>query len=188
MILRTRKNKVQEPGGKVQGLGKKEPDTLYPEKGFTLIEVLVAVSILAIGLVGILRAYSTATTTMERAQYDMDAVYLLKIGMGQIEEKALTEGEIVPGVSSGEFTAAERVPLGLKRSGMWLWNKDLQKMDLPSKKSKQDLGNQKTGSDTEKKPEFCLNKLKFTVANPGRSPLREVSLETYVGTQSVKSA
>ena len=88
-----------------------EKNTLLVEKGFTLIEVLLAVSILAIGLVGILRAYATSTSAMEKSQYDMDAVFLLKTAMGQMEEKALTEGNIVPGVSDGVFASARKPTL-----------------------------------------------------------------------------
>jgi len=157
-----------------------------PGKGFTLIEVLLAVSILAIGLVGVLRAYATSTTAMERIQYDMNAVVLLKIAMGQIEEKAIIQGDIVPGVLGGEFTAAEEAGLDVKNSGPWLWSRDVQKMDLPSPKVERDLEKKETKQAAEKKPEIFLNTLKLTVVNSGKSPLREVSLETYVRTESVK--
>lgn len=156
--------------------------------GFTLIEVLLAVSILAIGLVGVLRVYATSTTAMEKAQYDMDSVFLLKTAMGQIEEKALTHGDIVPGVSEGEFTSNGEAPLDMKRSDRWLWSEEVQRMDLPTKKDKQVVEDKEKKPDAKKEPDFFLNKLKLTVVNSGRSPLREARLETYVGTESAKDS
>ncbi len=179
---------------RVQGSGEKVPRDLspvpcprYPKKGFTLIEVLLAVSILAIGLVGVLRAYSTSTMAMEKFQYDMDAVFLLKLAMGQIEEKAITQGEVAQGVSNGEFTSVEETNLGTKRSGRWFWSQEVQKMDLPSKKDKEALADKEIKPDKEEEPEFFLNKVRLAVANSGRSPLREVVLETYAGAESVES-
>jgi len=74
----------------------------------------------------------------------------------------------------------------VKNSGPWLWSRDVQKMDLPSPKVERDLEKKETKQAAEKKPEIFLNTLKLTVVNSGKSPLREVSLETYVRTESVK--
>ena len=152
--------------------------------------MLVAVSILAVGLVGVLRAYATSTSAMERAQYDMNAVCLLKTAMGQIEEKAMTEGEIVPGTTNGAFAAPDEAGLDRKYSDRWLWSQEVQKMDIPSKKVKHDSsGNEKKSvTEKEKETDFFLNKLKLSVVNSARIPLKEVSLETYVRTESVKNS
>ena len=159
------------------------------KKGFTLIEVLLAVSILAIGLVGVLRSYSTSTNAMERALYDMDAVFLLKKVMGQIEEQAIVRGgSIVPGGESGEFASVDEVPGQQKRSDPWLWSESVSKLDFPVKNAAPDSDQEKTKTEKPKKYEFSLNELKLVIANSGRSPLREISVETWVGTQSVKKA
>ena len=160
------------------------------KKGFTLIEVLVAVSILAVGLVGVLRAYATSASVMERAQYDMDAVFLLKTAMGQIEEKAMTEKKMVPGTTNGAFATINEAGLDRTRSDRWLWSQEVQKMDLPSEKVKRDsLNNEKKSvMKKEKETDFFLNKLKLSIVNFSRTPLREVSLETYVRTESVKNS
>ena len=152
--------------------------------------MLVAVSILAVGLVGVLRAYATSTSAMGKAQYDMDAVFLIKTAMGQIEEKAMTEGKMVPGTTNGAFAATNEADLGRVRSDRWLWSQEVEKMDLPSKKVKHDSsGNEKKSVEGKKKEtDFFLNKLKLSVVNSARIPLREVSLETYVRTESVKNS
>lgn len=61
-------------------------------KAFTLIEVLLAVVILAIGLVGVLRAYASLISASGRAYYYIDAVSLTKEKISDIEQKALEEG------------------------------------------------------------------------------------------------
>lgn len=194
MILRIG-SKDQRSGGRAQGAGQKtlfylnpSPLSLNPGKGFTLIEVLLAVSLLAVGLVGVLRAYATSTSVMEKVQYDMDAAILLKTVMEQVEEKAITQGDIVPGVSSGKFVLTDTERFDVKDPGRWSWSQSVEKMIFSSKKVKQDPDLQEIRSDAEKEADFYLNKLKLTVVNSERIPPREVSLETYVRTESVKSS
>lgn len=174
-------------GSKRQSLGLRVQGS-YLGKGFTFIEVLLAVSILAVGLVSVLRAYATSTNAMEKIQYDMDSVFLLKIAMGQIEEKAIIQGDIVPVISNGEFTSADEEHLGMKHLGGWSWSGSLQRVNLPSPKVKHDLANKDLKLDKKKKNDFYLNKLKLTAMNSERIPPREVSLETYVRTESAKNS
>ena len=158
-----------------------------PDKGFTLIEVLLAVSILAIGLVSVLRAYAISTSAMEKSQYDMDAVFLLQKTMGQIEETFILQGGKAPGVTNGEYVSTDDAKLDRQHSGSWLWNEEVQKMDLPIIKKKSSISQDKTKSEAEKKPDFYLDKLTLTLANSGRMPPRKVSVETYVGIENVKN-
>lgn len=72
-------------------------------RGFTLIEVMLAVSILAIGIIGVLRAYSTAVNALGVGQENIDAVCLLKEKMSEIERLVLEGEGISPGTSSGRF-------------------------------------------------------------------------------------
>ena len=73
------------------------------DKGFTLIEVLLAVSILAIGIIGVLRAYATSVNALEVGQENIDAVCLLKEKMSEIEQDALKQKGVLPETSTGEF-------------------------------------------------------------------------------------
>ena len=73
------------------------------DKGFTLIEVLLAVSILAIGIIGVLRAYATSVDALEVGQENIDAVCLLKEKMSEIEQDALKQKGVLPETSTGEF-------------------------------------------------------------------------------------
>lgn len=76
-------------------------------KGLTLIEVLLAVSILAFGIIGVLRAYAVSIATLEIGQYNIDAVSLMKQKMVDTEkmilEMALEEEKIPQGGEHGEF-------------------------------------------------------------------------------------
>lgn len=116
MMLRT--------GNKQQGTAKKQnPEpytlrpahcTLNPEKGLTLIEVLLAVSILAVGIVGVLRAYAGSVAVLEAGQYSIDAVSLLKQKMGEVEQMILGQEEIPQGSERGEFE-------GASEDFLWEW-------------------------------------------------------------------
>ena len=72
-------------------------------RGFTLVEVMLAVTILAIGIIGVLRGYATSVNALGVGQENIDAVCMLKEKMLEIEQIALEEEGISPGTSSGEF-------------------------------------------------------------------------------------
>jgi len=69
----------------------------------TLIEVLLAVSILAVGIIGVLRAYTGSITALEAGQYNIDAIGLMKQKMADIEQVFFEEEEIAQGSERGEF-------------------------------------------------------------------------------------
>ena len=72
-------------------------------KGLTLIEVLLAVSILAIGVISVLRAYANSLATLEAGQYTIEASGLLKQKMADIQQMILEEEEIVQKSDNGTF-------------------------------------------------------------------------------------
>lgn len=69
-------------------ISRKQP---FNQRGLTLIEVLTAVSILAIGIIGVLQAYAGSITTLEVGQFNINAINVLKSQMNAIEEMVLTE-------------------------------------------------------------------------------------------------
>ncbi len=138
-------------------------------QGFTLIEILIAVSILSFGLMGILRAYSASVTAMENAQYSIDAAYSLKAVMGGIEEKAIVQKGTSPGASSGSFDK-------------WLWNEEVRQTDLQVKVS--DDGT--AGEAADESAGYYLNLVDLTVANPLRTPAKNINLVTYMESESVE--
>lgn len=74
-------------------------------KGVTLIEILLAVVILSVGMVGVLRAYAVSISTLEISQDHIDAIQLLKTKMADIEETIIENKGISSGSSDGEFDA-----------------------------------------------------------------------------------
>jgi prepilin-type N-terminal cleavage/methylation domain-containing protein len=72
-------------------------------KGLTLIEVLLAVSILGIGLVSVLRAYAGSITTLEAGQFTIDGASLAKQKMAEVEQAIMEEEDIPKGRESGVF-------------------------------------------------------------------------------------
>lgn len=90
----------------MQGTGKRrlaDQRFLSPEKGLTLVEVLLAVSVLAVGIVGVLRGYASAITTLESGQYTIDAVNLMKEKMAEVEVMVREEDKIIAKQERGSF-------------------------------------------------------------------------------------
>ena len=106
LILRTEnKQRIAYSGQRIvnaKGLSAKRC-TLNAEKGLTLIEVLLAVSILAIGIVGVLGGYASSITALEAGQYNIDAVNLLKMKMAEVEIMVLEKEKISPQSERGPF-------------------------------------------------------------------------------------
>jgi len=76
--------------------------TLHSKKGLTLIEVLIAVSILAIGIVGVLQAFAGSVAALEVGQYNVDAVNLMKQKIADVEQMLFEQGnDSVGGGDSG---------------------------------------------------------------------------------------
>lgn len=160
---------------------------LTATKGFTLIEVLMAVSLLAVGMVGVLRAYSTSVTAMEIAQYNIDAACLLKAVMGEVEEKS-----IAAGTAAGITEEAQRVPSDIKidttRSGRWQWDKEVLGTGFKVVKTTAAPGSDpKEKEDEDEETLYSLSEVKVTVVNPGRNPARRVSVVTYMESDSAES-
>lgn len=72
-------------------------------KGFTLIEAMFTVIILSIGLIGILRAYSVSLDALDIGQQSIEATFLLKEKMSEIEGRAIEEGGLSAGISQEQF-------------------------------------------------------------------------------------
>ena len=63
---------------------------------------MLAVSILAIGIVGVLRAYAGSITTLEVGQFTIDSVNLLRQKMTDVQQMLLEKGEAASSSDSGE--------------------------------------------------------------------------------------
>ncbi len=70
--------------------------------GFTLVEVMVTIAILAIGIIGILRVYSGLLNAVGASYEYMDAVCLAKERMAEVELSELQNKGIVKGTVEGE--------------------------------------------------------------------------------------
>jgi prepilin-type N-terminal cleavage/methylation domain-containing protein len=74
--------------------------------GFSLIEVVMAVSVVAIGTIGVLRAYAGSLSVLGAGQSNIDGVRLLKQKMGEVEQTLLEQQEQPPKNGSGTFEKA----------------------------------------------------------------------------------
>jgi len=132
------------------------------ERGFTLIEVLLTVVILVVGIVGILRAYTTLVNGLEIAKFNIEAVSLLRARLAVIEQKGIEEG-MSPGSSGGTFPDAAG----------WSWALDTTTLvfNIDTKDRKKGLPAGLLDS---------LNELKLQVINNEAPQPRAVSIVTYV--------
>lgn len=74
------------------------------EKGFTLIEILVSLAIIAVALPPLLRAFTHAAREQKLSANEATALYLLKFQMAQIELEGFPE----IGEEEGEFGEGSR--------------------------------------------------------------------------------
>ncbi len=73
------------------------------KSGFTLIEAMLTVVVLAVGLIGILRAYQTSLSALGAGQENIAAFCLLGEKMSEVEQQAKEEKGLSAGTSRGEF-------------------------------------------------------------------------------------
>ena len=145
-------------------------------RGFTLIEVLLAVVILAFGMIGVVRAYAILMSGIERAHFAADAACILKEKMGDIEKEAIEKRGIPPGTKSGSVYE-DGAPFG--------WEMEATEVKIGSDKDKKG----KIGTEKDKEgnigPEESLTKVRLTVTGGGSSSPRRLSLYTYEASYSV---
>lgn len=89
------KSRIQNPKSKTYRSG---------QRGFTLLEIIVALTIAAIALPPLLQAFSQGTKNQSLIENKTTALYLLKLKMGEIEML----GEIEAGSEDGEFGSDSR--------------------------------------------------------------------------------
>lgn len=73
------------------------------ERGVTLVEVLLAVVVLSVGLVGVLRAYAASLGALEVSRETVVTIELLKEKMADVEQEMIDQGGISAGSASGRF-------------------------------------------------------------------------------------
>jgi len=86
-----------------------------PKKSFTLVELMIAVSILSIGIVVVLRSFLTTQEVLETAVNRLSAIRFLEEKMGELEEMAAENKEIIAEDSPRE-TKEEEVALGSRQA------------------------------------------------------------------------
>jgi len=74
------------------------------QQGFTLLEIIVALTIAAIALPALLQAFSDGTKNQSLIENKTTALYLLKLRMAEIE----MVGELEAGSDDGEFGSDSR--------------------------------------------------------------------------------
>jgi len=119
---------------------------------------MLAVTILAIGIIGVIRAYTTAVEGLKAAECSIEEACLLKEKMAEIEEEYIENPGISPGTESGEFVG--------EYAG-YSWEKDITEAEFDMEDLKEPM-------------EGFLSKVKVTVTNDLITPTRRFSVVTYM--------
>lgn len=92
------------PRHQVTGRG---PGTV--DGGLTLVELMVAMSILSIGMVLVVRALLTASVALDSVENRIEAFQFLETQMADLQQQAHEEGGLQPGNRTGTTTLNHRL-------------------------------------------------------------------------------
>jgi prepilin-type N-terminal cleavage/methylation domain-containing protein len=134
--------------------------------GFTLIEVMITVTILAVGLIGVNRAYVSIVNALEVADYTIEMVSLLGERMFEVERRAIEEDNLLPGARNGRFTG-EYVD--------FKWKEEIGEVDSSLEEDEET----EESEDAAKDLIMYLKKAKITVSNENVTPVRKFTLVGY---------
>ena len=138
--------------------------------GFTLIEVLVAVMILSIGIIGVIRAYVTLMSGIEVSRFTVEASYLLKEKAVEVEEEAIENFGAPSMVKSGAFSG---------EYAMYRWETEASEVKIESAKPKEEPKGE-LKENTKEEPQETLSKVRISVMKGGQRSSKKLSLYTYL--------
>ncbi len=137
------------------------------KRGFTLIEVMISVTILAIGMVGIIRAYAVMINTLEVSDYSIETICVLKERMFEMQRESIEEDNLASGTKTGKI---------IGEHGDYRWQYLIKQLDTNLEYDEE------TGESNLHKGDLMiyLNEAKVTVSNEDVTPVRRFSLVTYL--------
>ena len=134
-------------------------------RAFTLIEVLLAATILSVGMIGIIRAYVTLLNGIEVSGFAVEASYLLKEKIADVEKNAIENFGVTPGTKSGSFTDDH---------SRFRWEVEVKDVGLKTAKAKDE------SKGPKKEIEENLSQVAVSVIAGTSVPGRRASLYTYL--------
>ncbi len=144
------------------------------KQGFTLIEVLLAVAILSIGMIGVIRAYVVLMNGIEASRFTVEACYLLKNRMADVQTAAI-EGT----VDRGLWTVDRDRGMGgnfEKGYASFKWEEDITRIRIERDKPKE-----YPEKEPEEEAQEFLDKVHISVSGgEDFGPVRKMSLYTYL--------
>lgn len=136
-------------------------------RAFTLLEVMVAVVILATGMIGIIRAYAIMIDALEAADYSAESVCILKEKMFEAKKEAVEEGNLLTGEKEGNIKG---------EYGDFAWKTVVTESDS----SLEAAGQGESGEGEEKDLIMYLKEVKVRVSTEEAKPVRNFTLVGYV--------
>ena len=78
------------------------------DSGFSLVELMIAVSILSIGIVVVLTSFLNSASLLDSLQNRIMSVNLLEVKISDLRQKAIEEGGVEPDSSQEEIALGNR--------------------------------------------------------------------------------
>jgi len=128
------------------------------KRAFTFVEVMIAVTILAVAMVVVIRGYASMINTLEASDYSIESVSLLKEKMFEVREEALKEGNLTPGTKNGKAV----------------------RLIASSLHVDEEIEESEDSKEGDKEFIMYLNEVNITVSDEKSKPVRRYSLITYV--------
>ena len=136
--------------------------------GFTLVEIMVAVSILSLGIVLVVRSFLNVASVLDTNQNRILAMQLLEARMVELELKAREEPGIEP------QSKQEEAQVGLREA---VYKLEITPLDIEELLVKQEEGKEEEG----------INEVKLGVSWQEGSINKDVLLVTYLKNKKTKS-
>jgi len=142
----------------------------FKKKSFTLIELVVAMSILAIGITGILRSFLKIVSAANYSSSSIKSMYLLETEMSKLEEQVIMTGDVV--INKLQETVLVGVRFADLKKSLCLLSVEPPKQNIDAL-----LDNQQE-KEAEKK-EYQVQETAFSLSWKQRAAARDIVLCTY---------
>jgi prepilin-type N-terminal cleavage/methylation domain-containing protein len=139
----------------------------FSKRGLTLVELMVATSILSIGMVLIVRALLAASVALDSVENRIEAFQFLETQMADLQQRAHEEGGLQPGNHTGTTALNNRLAT---------WVLEIVPIELEAPSAEADASSEKPPAE---KPPVKFTEARFRLSWPEGQRTPDAVLVTY---------